>query len=424
MSATRRRFLQSTLGASALLSTSATVPWLLGRTAAAVERGTGVQGNGGKAKGERLLVVVQLSGGNDGLNTVIPYADDLYAKNRIALNIDRNSVLKLDGAVGLHPSMKAFQKLLDKTRLAVLQGVGYPNPDRSHFSSMDIWHTAERDEAKRQEGWLGKTVTAEVARRRVGADASGTDAAALHLGGGPLPLALVSRSTAVPSFESIDGFRLRPSDVDAKTLATVAAAPREGSEMLAFLQRTTLNAYSASERVQAAIASQPAGAKYPDRGLARKLRSVAQLIDADMATRVYYVSLDGFDTHANQRQSHANLLEELSDSVAAFLDDLAERGHLERTAVLMFSEFGRRVKENASQGTDHGAAAPMFVAGGGVQSGVLGKHPSLSDLDREGDMRFHTDFRRVYATLLDGWLGVPSREVLGAAYEALPILKA
>jgi uncharacterized protein (DUF1501 family) len=315
--------------------------------------------------------------------------------------------------------MKAFQKLLEKKRLAVVQGVGYPNPDRSHFSSMDIWHTAELEEAKRQEGWLGRTVAAEVGKMPAGADA-----AAMHLGDGPLPLALVSRSTAVPSFESVDGFRLRSSDVDAKSLASVAAAPREGSEMLAFLQRTTLNAYAASERVQAAVASQPAGAKYPDRGLARKLRSVAQLIDADLATRVYYVSLDGFDTHANQRNTHANLLAELSDSVAAFLDDLAERGHLERTAVLMFSEFGRRVKENASQGTDHGAAAPLFVAGGGVRSGVLGRHPSLADLDREGDMRFHTDFRRVYATLLDEWLGVPSREVLGAAYDALPLFGA
>jgi uncharacterized protein (DUF1501 family) len=422
MSATRRRFLQSTLGASALLSASTTVPWLVGRTATAVERGSA-----GKSKKERILVVVQLSGGNDGLNTVIPYADELYAKNRIALNIGRNSVLKLDDAVGLHPSMKAFRKLLDKKRLAVLQGVGYPNPDRSHFSSMDIWHTAQRDEAKRQEGWLGRTVAAEAGRHRVGsgasgADSSGADAAALHLGGGPLPLALVSRTTAVPSFESIDGFRLRTSDVDAKALAKVAAAPREGSEMLAFLQRTTLNAYSASERVQAAVASQPAGAAYPDRGLARKLRSVAQLIDADLATRVYYVSLDGFDTHANQRDTHANLLAELSDSVAAFLDDLAERGHLERTAVLMFSEFGRRVKENASQGTDHGAAAPLFVAGGAVRSGVIGKHPSLADLDREGDMRFHTDFRQVYATLLDQWLGVPSREVLGANYEHVPVV--
>jgi len=418
MSATRRRFLQSTLGASALLSTSTTVPWLLGRTAQAVERGPR-----GKSGGERVLVVVQLSGGNDGLNTVVPYADDSYAKNRIALRIERNQVLKLDDTVGLHPSLKSFQKLLDKQRFAVVQGVGYPNPDRSHFSSMDIWHTAERDEAKRQEGWLGRTVAAEAARRRDGAEVSGTDAEALHLGGGPLPLALVSRTTAVPSFESIDGFRLRASDVDPRTLATVAAAPREGSEMLAFLQRTTLNAYAASERVQAAIASRPAGAAYPERGLARKLRSVAQLIDADLATRVYYVSLDGFDTHANQRETHANLLAELSDSVAAFLDDLAQRGHLERTAVLMFSEFGRRVKENASLGTDHGAAAPLFVAGGAVQSGVIGKHPSLADLDREGDMKFHTDFRRVYAALLDGWLGVSSREVLGATYEPLAIVR-
>jgi len=403
MSASRRRFLQSALAGSALLSSSATVPQLLAQTAA-VSR---------TKAGEKILVVVQLTGGNDGLNTVVPFADPAYAKNRIALGIDKSTVLKLDAAVGLHPNLKGFAELFNKGKLAVVQGVGYPNPDRSHFSSMDIWHTGERNVERQRDGWLGRV--AELAPRT-----AGEAAAALHLGASPLPLALVSRSAAVPSVDSLDGFRLRSES--AAQLEKLAAAERDDpSDMLQFLQRTTLGAYDSSRRVQAALASRKSGAKYPGHGLANKLKPIAQLIDAGLETRVYYVSLDGFDTHANQRQTHANLLTQLSESVSAFVADLEQRGHAERTCVLMFSEFGRRVKENASQGTDHGTAGPIFLAGGNVKPGLIGKHPALDDLDREGDLKFHTDFRRVYAAVLDNWLGIASRDVLRAAYEPLPL---
>lgn len=408
MSASRRRFLQSALAnsalcSSALLSTSAAVPRLLADTAA-VSR---------TKAGEKILVVVQLTGGNDGLNTVVPFADPAYAKNRIALGIDKSTVLKLDAAVGLHPNLKGFSDLFNKGKLAVVQGVGYPNPDRSHFSSMDIWHTGERNVERQRDGWLGRV--AELAPR-----AAGQAAAALHLGASPLPLALVSRSAAVPSVDLLDGFRLRTES--AAQLEKLAAAERDDpSDMLQFLQRTTLGAYDSSRRVQAALASQKSGAKYPGHGLANKLKPIAQLIDAGLETRVYYVALDGFDTHANQRQTHANLLTQLSESVSAFVADLEQRGHAERTCVLMFSEFGRRVKENASQGTDHGTAGPIFLAGGNVKAGLIGKHPALDDLDREGDLKFHTDFRRVYAAVLDNWLGIASREVLRAAYEPLQL---
>ncbi|MGC3971569.1 MAG: DUF1501 domain-containing protein [Pirellulales bacterium] len=270
---------------------------------------------------------------------------------------------------------------------------------------------------RQRDGWLGRAAERTTL-------AAGTAAPALHLGAGPLPLALSSRSLAIPSVESLDGFKLADRRrVELSTLRDVAQADRaDGNDMLAFLQRTTLGAYQSSERVQAALGFESGAAKYPGHRLAQKLQSIARLIDAGLETRIYYVSLDGFDTHANQRQAHANLMTELSESVSAFTTDLDERGQLDRTSVLVFSEFGRRVKENASAGTDHGAAAPMFVAGGGLRkAGVVGKHPSLEDLDREGDLKFHTDFRSVYAAVLEHRLHAASRDVLGAEFERVSL---
>jgi uncharacterized protein (DUF1501 family) len=408
---TRRRFLQTSLGSSALLSAGVSVPAFLVRAAeAAAAQQRDPTGH--------VLVVVQLSGGNDGLNTVIPYADEAYNRNRIVLRIPAGQVLKVDGQVGLHPQMTGFAKLLEEGRLAILQGVGYPNPDRSHFRSMDIWHSARPDVEKPVDGWIGRFV--ERAER-----AAGQDVPALHLGPDELPLALVSQRRAVPSLQSLEGFRLRTAGgaVPLSSLKQLAAVERaEADSLLSFVQRSTLNAYASSQQIQEAISSDRSPVKYPGFGLSRKLQSVAQLIDAGLSTRIYYVSLDGFDTHANQAEAHAALLSELSQSVSAFAADLAERGHLDRVLVMTFSEFGRRVRENASQGTDHGAAAPMFLVGGTVKPGPIGAHPSLTNLDREGDLKFHTDFRSVYATLLERWLGCPSEEVLGKRFEPAGVL--
>lgn len=408
MPASRRRFLKSTLGASTLLSMGLDVPAFLARSAMAAVKTP--------AK-NRVLVVVQLSGGNDGLNTVIPYADEAYAKNRIALRIAREQVLKIDDYLGLHPQMTGFAKLLEEKRLAIVQGVGYPNPDRSHFRSMDIWHSAQPDVAKPADGWLGRSV------HRLNFTQGG-DVPALHLGPPQLPLALQSQQYPVPSVESLENFRLRTAGgaLPTTALGQLATPQRPANPLLAFVQRSTLAAYASSQQVQEALEDQPSAAKYPGFALARKLQSVAQLIDAGLATRIYYVSLNGFDTHAKQLQAHAGLLNELSASLAAFVDDLALRGHLDRVLVMTFSEFGRRVKENASQGTDHGAAAPLFVMGGRIKSGVVSKHPSLIDLDAEGDLKQHTDFRRVYATILEQWLGCPSRDVLAGEFEPLPLV--
>jgi uncharacterized protein (DUF1501 family) len=402
MNTSRRRFLQHALGSSALLSVGLHVPAFLARSARAAGTGTG----------QRVLVVVQLSGGNDGLNTVVPYGDELYAKHREVLRLGADQVLKIQQGLGLHPSMDGLARLLQENRLAIVQGVGYPNPDRSHFRSMDIWHTARPEVVDTRDGWLGRALDTVPAEER-------RDVAGIHLGPSPLPLALVSQHTSVPSLESLERFRLKTAGgaMATSALAELAQAPRaEQSELLDFIRRSTLNAYASSEQVQEAIGSGTSGAEYPEYALAQRLKTIAQLIDAGLSTRIYYVALDGFDTHANQLEAHAGLLREFSSSVEAFVHDLAARGQLERVLVLAFSEFGRRVAENASAGTDHGTAAPVFLAGGAVRAGLIGEHPSLADLDQEGDVKFHTDFRQVYAELLDRWLGCPSQTVLGREF--------
>ena len=418
MATPRRQFLQSMLGGSALLSAGLTAPAFLTSTA----RLLAAQGQ----RGQKVLVVVQLSGGNDGLNTVIPYRDPLYARNRVALRIASPSVLPLADGVGLHPQMRGMAELFEQGQLAVVQGVGYPNPNRSHFESMDIWHSCQRGDiaageqaARARTGWLGRALDCLPLGQR-------SEVPALHLGGGALPLALVARQTAVPSIDSLDRFRLRSPDggLSAAALRALAASslPAEQASLAQFVQQTTLTALDASGKLQESLAQDRAAAAYPAVPLAGQLRSIAQLIDAGLPCRIYYLSLGGFDTHAGQAASHARLLEQLSQSLAAFMADIQARGHADRVLVMTFSEFGRRVKENASAGTDHGAAAPMFLAGAAVKAGLVGPHPSLEDLDA-GDLKHHTDFRQVYAAILERWLDCPAAEVLGGTFRPAEVLK-
>ena len=403
----RRAFLKSSVSSAALVALSPAVPqFLLSASARAAE-----------GRGESVLVVVQLSGGNDGLNTVVPYADDVYRRNRPALGIPAARVHKIDDYVGLHPSMEAFSRLLEGGRLGIVQGVGYPNPNRSHFVSMDIWHTArpqDRDEAHRPgaTGWIGRYLDSQVT--------SAGDVPALQLtdSGARLPLALVGAHPRASSMRSLDSFKLEDGG-DAKLRAAIEQAARAkrdpGDDLVAFLRDGTLSALQSSRQVQEAAGRYQTDVDYPGTSLARRLKTVAQLVDAGLGTRVYYLDLDGFDTHSNQAAAHASLLAELSGAVSAFIDDLARHGHDKRVVLMTFSEFGRRVHENASQGTDHGAAAPMFIAGGRVRPGLLTKHPSMTDLE-EGDVKFTTDFRSVYAGVLEHWLSVPSAPILGADF--------
>jgi uncharacterized protein (DUF1501 family) len=405
---TRREFLRAAGGAT-VVSLSGVAPAFLVRASASQLAAK---------KGETILVVVQLSGGNDGLNTVVPYADDAYHKNRFTLRIAKDAVHKLDDYLGLHPAMKGMAELYQQKKLAIVQGVGYPNPNRSHFESMDIWHTARQKQDRRAVGWLGRYLDESAAARR------GTDVAALHLGSERQPLALAALDVQVPSVRSLDRFRLQDGgDAELrKTVETLAGVKRAArSELLDFIQANATAAIASSKRISEALGRYKTSVAYPSTGLAQSLKSVAQLIDAGLSTRVYYVALDGFDTHSEQKDAHAGLVGELSGALAAFMSDLAEHGHSNRVLVASFSEFGRRVRENASRGTDHGAAAPMFLAGGRVKPGVIGKHPSLTDLD-DGDLKHHTDFRQVYAAILRDWLGWKTETILDGKYEPLPII--
>lgn len=406
MHATRRHFLSAAVGAS-VVSLAAPIPRFLLQAAASESN----------ASGETVLVVIQLSGGNDGLNTVIPYADEAYRRARPQLAIPADQVLKIDDTVGLHPSLRSFADLLEAGRLAVVQGVGYPDPNRSHFESMDIWHTCRRKQEPRPDGWIGRYLDAA---HKV----AGRDAPALHVGDRQLPFALMARDVRVPSVRSLDRFRLQGDDALRSAVSELAAAERaSGNELLSFVQSSASAALAASRRVEQAAGEYRELAEYPPSRLAQQLRLTAQLIDAGLSTRIYYLEIDGFDTHANQAAAHAALLDQVGRGLAAFIEDVSRHGHGARVAALCFSEFGRRVQENASRGTDHGAAGPMFIAGERVKAGLIGPHPSLADLD-QGDLKHHTDFRQVYAAALEQWLGWESQGVLGGQFRKIDIFQA
>ncbi|MEM9659963.1 MAG: DUF1501 domain-containing protein, partial [Planctomycetota bacterium] len=393
-------------GSAAVVASTARVPSLLLHAAASMPKAD-----------ENRLVVIQLTGGNDGLNTVVPYADDIYHQNRFATRIAADRVHRLNDYVGFHPSLEGLADLFEEGQLAVVQGVGYPNPNRSHFESMDIWHTAGASSDLRQTGWLGRFLDAT--------QQHGTlhDAPAVHFGSRVQPLALAGLNVHSPSIDSLEGFQLRGVD-DSRLAETIQRAVdaqrRQTDELVDFLQAAAQTALKASRSVQRAIAKYETRVDYPSTPLARKLRGVAQLIDAGMSTRIYYVTLDGFDTHSEQAEAHAALLREFSEAATAFLKDLASHGHADRVAVLAFSEFGRRVRENASRGTDHGAAAPVFLLGGKVQGQLAGEYPRLDDLV-DGDLAYSVDFRQVYSTLLEDWLAADSQGLLGKKYARLPL---
>lgn len=403
MTLTRRDFLTRSLAGSTILATGATLPGFLARTARA---------SAGFGPGhERILVVVEMNGGNDGLNTVVPYRADDYYRARPTIALPRTDVLPLDDHLALHPAMRPLARLHERGWLAVCENVGYPNPDRSHFRSMDIWQSATPCPEEVRTGWLGRA-----ADRLAEPDTP----YALHLDATALPAALRTTRRAVPSIEAIDAFRL---DGDADAIEAIARTGHaDANADLQFVRRTAVSSCRQARRLAALGTDAEAAARYPAHGLANRLAQIARLIGAEFGPRVYYTSMGGFDTHARQLPTHAALLTELASSIGAFFDDLEARRLHERVVVMTFSEFGRRVDENGSQGTDHGAAAPMFLAGPGVQSGIVGGLPDLGDLGR-GDLKHRVDFRSVYASVLDDWLGIPSRTILGAPFPGLPLLR-
>jgi len=424
MSQTRRDFLRTSLGSSALLSLGAGLPsWLSRPALAAAPRGNA---------GETVLVVVQLAGGNDGLNTVVPYDDDVYARSRPTLRLPADKVHKIDASLGLHPQMQAFKRLYEEGHLSILQGVGYPSPSGDHAVAMQDWQTARPHQPHCQTGWLGRAVDNAYDAH----DPGEVKVPAVFIGQIPRPLSLNAQNVVVPALRSLNDYTLRTmpgtagGQAHGRRLTELAQLPRADDRTLTldFLRRSSLAAYAASQRVEAAAAAQDSAgaAAYPPFQLAHTLRIVAQLIRAELGIRIYYTELGGnepggFDTHANQRDNHGALLRQLSESVAAFIDDLKRDKLLDRVLLMTFSEFGRTVKENGRRGTDHGSAAPLFLAGGKVKRGLIGEHPNLSDLEN-GGQKFHTDFRRIYATALERWLGFDSASVVGQEFQPQDVL--
>lgn len=409
MRPTRRELLVHGCGGITLAAASYSLPGFIARTAAAAAR---------KPPGRdgRILVIVQLSGGNDGLNTVVPIRQDAYRTLRPTLAIARNQALALNDDVALAPQLRPLKDMFDEGCLSVVQGVGYPNPNRSHFQAMDIWHSGDPTLARVDTGWLGRAIERDA------------DLHALHVDDEALPLALRGRSADVPSVRTIESFRLNSAQgFDARAaiervLASPggeAGTPRPVSD-LEYIRRAAVSACANARRLDGVGGGEAAG--YPGFALARRLREIATLIAAEFGPRIYYTSLGGFDTHARQNTQHPNLLAELGQSVRAFFADLRDRGLDERVVLMTFSEFGRRAAENGSFGTDHGAAAPLFVAGPGVRAGVVGPPPNLEALV-DGDVPHSVDFRSVYADLLDGWLELPSQEILGGRFPTVALIR-
>ncbi len=360
---------------------------------------------------DRILVVIQLSGGNDGLNTIVPYRDELYAKARPKLGIPSNDVIKLTEELGLHPSLRAIENQFSEDRFSIIQGVGYPSPNRSHFESMDIWHSCHPKKDRSQSGWLGRWITEQTAHPT-------SDSTAIHIGSDTLPLACQERGVQVPSLASLEQMRLKAkldSMQDKQSRPGAEPNSKDSGSLLDFLSTSTVSALEVSERLDKILAQPDASGDFPKTALGEKLRAVSRLILSGLKTRIYYVTLDGFDTHANQPDVHASLLKQWSEALAAFLSRLKQTGQHDRVLVMTFSEFGRRVSENASLGTDHGAAAPMFLAGPKLPKIIHGPMPDLSDLE-DGDLRFKIDFRSVYASVLEHWMMTDSRKALDGDY--------
>jgi uncharacterized protein (DUF1501 family) len=426
---TRREF----LGAGAvMISTAATVPLFVERSAWAVapEPGGDVKEKPG-SPGGRILVVIQLTGGNDGLNTVVPFGSREYYQARPVIGVAERDVLKLDTnvGIGLHPELADLRAMIEARQAAVVLGVGYPNPNRSHFSSMDIWHTADpTGRSGKGLGWLGRSLD------EVRATAGGKiDAAACICIGNAAPMATNGRQVKAVTFEDANLFRWSGTDLNAAlgreydrlNRAGIVGAAEPGSAA-AFVMRTALDAQIASDKVRAAVAREPITA-FPNGALAGQLRMVAAMIRAGLPTRVYYVTLGGFDTHAGQPNSHGRTLRGFASAVRSFYAELGALGAQSRVLTMAFSEFGRRVEQNASNGTDHGTAGPLFLFGDMVRpsrTGLLGEYPSLaSDKLDHGDLIYNTDFRSIYAAVLEDWMKVDVKKVLGAPFRAAEVIR-
>ncbi|MCC6353592.1 MAG: DUF1501 domain-containing protein [Verrucomicrobiae bacterium] len=416
MPSTRRQFLRSALGASTLVTLAPFAPPLLCRTALAA-------GSRRPGDDQTALVVIQLSGGNDGLNCVVPYADDTYARLRTTLRLTASEVHRIDDYLGFHPEMGQCHRLFQDGLFGVVQGVGYPKSSREHPAAERDWQTARPADPRCPTGWVGRFADHACDRQ------PGSAPAAL-VSDISKPFGLTAERAVIPSIRSLRDTALAAGSHAAEHAEAVrlvaGATPGGGNPALDLVRASAAAARDVSLRIDAASRATPGA--YPDTKLAARLRDVATLVRADAGFRIFYTDLGGdgfggFDNHAFQKDHHASLLRQLSDAIAAFIDDLRRDGLADRVALMTVSEFGRTVTENGRHGTNHGAAAPVFLAGGCLRGGLIGKHPDLADLDNDAP-RHHTDFRQVYATMLDAWLRCDSATVLGEPFAHVDIFRA
>ena len=406
---TRREFIRLSTRGIGLLAFSRFAPsFLVNSTLAATPA---------PEKDRSILVLVQLAGGNDGLNTIVPFEDANYYRLRPTLGIAKETVLRTGDSLGLHPACEPLHQLFGNGKLAIVQNVGYPNPNRSHFRSTEIWETASRSNEFVSTGWVGRFLDNACS----GLPADAPDPVGVHLTDN-LPQSFVGVHEH-PTFGLVGGSRThREREENHRLLSALAhTADDAANENATFLKHTLMDTLVTEQKVQSVLGGYRPEANYPANNFGNSLRNIAALIAAGFSTRVYFASLSGFDTHGNQLNQHARLLATLSDGLAAFQRDLEAHKLDGQVVTMTFSEFGRRPNENESRGTDHGTAAPLFIMGSRIKSGMHGTPPSL-DLAKNQDLSFTTDFRRVYATVLEKWLMCPSQEILAGKFQTLGIL--
>ncbi len=367
-------------------------------------------GRGGKIAKDTVLVVCQLSGGNDGLNTIIPYANKVYYQMRPTLGIPEADVVKLNDSMGLHPALAPIGELYKKGKVAVVQNVGYPKANRSHFKSMDIWQSASPD-GKMRYGWIGRHVDSVAATNPVYALGLSTEK----------PLALAGKTASVPCFASLADIQNMIGDPDTeRMLREIQGMDAKAGSLESVVQKANRTALDAMDVLAAQLTKYTPKQTYGTDAFGNGFKQIAQLVATSPQTRIVYFSSGGFDTHARQAENHSRLLGNFSKAVSAFQAEMEACGKADKVIVLVFSEFGRRVAENGSQGTDHGAAGPMLLIGNKVKGGLHGSNPDLQNLVN-GDLNFQTDFRSVYAATLDQWVGGDSGVVLGQKFDHAPV---
>ena len=374
------------------------------------------------ANGVRNLVIVQLSGGNDYMNTVVPYDNGLYYDFRPEIAIDPESVLKLDDKVGFRPGLEPIKRLWDEGKVAIIHGIGYPNPNRSHFRSMDIWHTALAEEVG-TEGWLGRAMR--------DLDPKGENVlTGVNFGRG-LPRALGCPGVPVASVGNLETYGLFPDMQDQalreyalETFGKMYGGAQGKDAVMGFLGQTGLDALKGADILRTAPGMYQSTVEYASNPIAQALKSAAQVMFADLGTRIYFTQHGSFDTHSGELFKHEMLWNEVAPAVSDFYDDLVEHGHNEDTVMFLYSEFGRRIRDNGS-GTDHGSGGMAMLIGDSVKGGMYGEYPSLAEDDHlEGDLHYNNDFRNTYTSILEQWLKLDAAPIVNGRYESYDLFAA